>query len=266
MPRIDLLRFMLCGATVSFALSIGEPAQACPPGMMPVSGNATPGEISLGPGGKCVPGPSYGNISNEVQLMQRGRPSYLPPRDREGEKLEAEVRSLEVNALKQARLLMDPDYIRYLTGKWMLFPSPEGKPKGEYCSAFFSREGVILTMAGPGGDYKGALLQFMSADIPRPEKQEVVQVTLTQNDVPPITFKALNQSSPNVPFGSIIVPITTMDALLTGMKDVQNLDLQIDGKSIAKINWHSGLAVRDELGKCLKGEPYSVTQIDLIGK
>jgi hypothetical protein len=266
MPRIDLLRFMLCGATVSFALSIGEPAQACPPGMMPVSGNATPGEISLGPGGKCVPGPSYGNISNEVQLMQRGRPSYLPPRDREGEKLEAEVRSLGVNALKQARLLMDPDYIRYLTGKWMLFPSPEGKPKGEYCSAFFSREGVILTMAGPGGDYKGALLQFMSADIPRPEKQETVQVTLTQNDVPPITFKALNQSSPDVSFGSIIVPITTMDALLAGMKDVQNLDLQIDGKSIAKINWHSGLTVRDELGKCLKGEPYSVTQIDLLGK
>jgi hypothetical protein len=255
MPRIDLLRFILCGATVSFALSIGEPSQArdsrCPAGMNSPDGNV------------CLPGEG---MYDEVKLMQQGRPSYLPHRDREGEKLEAEVRLLGEDALKRARLLLDPDYIRYLTGRWMLFPSPKGKPKGEYCSAFFSREGVILTLSGPGGDYKGALLQFMSADIPRPKTQEVVQVTLTQNNVPPIKFKALNQSSPGLPFGSIIVPITTMDALLTGMKDVQNLDLQMDGKSIAKINWHSGLAVKNELSKCLNGKPYSVTQIDLLGK
>jgi hypothetical protein len=238
MPRMNLLRFGLCSATALCALSIGEPAQS----------------------------QAFANMYGEIIVIQNRIPSYLPLRDREGEKLEAEVRLLGQDALKRAKLLNDPEYVRYLTGKWRLFPSPKDGKKGEYCSAFFSREGVILTMSGPGGDYRGALLQFMSADIPRPKTQEAVQVTLTQNNVPPIKFKALNQSSPGLPFGSIIVPITTMDELLTGMEDVQSLDLQMNGKSIAKIRWHSGLAVRDELRKCLSGKPYTVTQIDLMGK
>jgi hypothetical protein len=208
-------------------------------------------------------GPREGSTSNEVQLMQRSRPSA--PRNREGEKLEAEVRSLGEDALKRARLLMDPDYIRYLTGKWMLFPSPEGKPKGEYCSAFFSREGVILTLVGPGGDSKNALLTFMSADIPRPKTPEVVKVTLTQNDEPPQTFNVINYSNPNDSFGSIILTIQ-LEATLKDMEDVQRFNLQIDGKPIAKIMWHSGLTLRDEFRKCLNGQPYSVRQIDLLGK
>ena len=213
MPRIDLLCFVLCSTTASFALSLAEPAQAgylCPPG------NSTQSII-------CRQAASR---DDEIRAIQNRPPkNYLPPRDQEGEKLEAEVRLFGADAIKRAKLLLEPDYIRYLTGTWKFLSSPKDGKKGEYCSAFFSRDGVILTLSGPGGEYKGALLQFMSAGIPRPKTQEVVQVTLTQNNVPPIKFKALNQSSPGLPFGSIIVPIKTMDALLTGMKDVQNLDL-----------------------------------------
>jgi len=50
------------------------------------------------------------------------------------------------------------------------------------------------------------------------------------------------------------------------MEDVQLFDLQINGKSIAKIRWHSGLAASAELRKCVNGKPYAVTQIDLLGK
>ncbi len=255
MPRLNSIRLVLCSATVLCALSISETAQAqydsrCPPG------NSTDGII-------CRHAASR---EDEIREIQNRPLNFVTPRDREGEKLEAEVRLFGQDALKRAKLLNDPEYVRYLTGKWRLFPSPKDGKKGEYCSAFFSREGVILTMSGPGGDYRGALLQFMSADIPRPKTQEAVQVTLTQNNVPPIKFKALNQSTPGLPFGSIIVPIKTIDALLTGMEDVQSLDLQMDGKSIAKIRWHSGLAVRDELRKCVSGKPYAVTQIDLMGK
>jgi hypothetical protein len=94
----------------------------------------------------------------------------------------------------------------------------------------------------------------------------VVKVTLIQNNEPPVTIKAFNYSNPNHSFGSIAVAVPTIDALLTNMEDVQHFDLQIDGKSVAKIIWHSGLIVRDELRKCLNGEPYSVTQIDLLGE
>jgi len=256
MPRIDLIRFVLCSVTVSFALSICEPVQArdsrCPSGMNSPDGNV------------CVPGEG---MYDEIRAIQSRPSTYgAPLRDREGEKLETEVRSLQLNAIEQAKLLLEPDYIRYLTGKWRLFPSPKGEQKGEYCNAFFSREKVILTLAGPGGDYKGAGLIFMSADIPRPQKKEMVRVTLTQNDEPPITVQAWNYSTPNLPFGSIALAVPTIDALLTNMEDVQSFDLQMDGKPIAKIKWHSGLAVRAELRKCLSGKPYSVTQIDLLGQ
>ena len=150
MPRSSLIHFLLCSATLSFALSISEPAQAgdsrCPPGMNSPDGNV------------CVPGSS---MYDEIKAIQNRPPNFLPPRDREGEKLEAAVRSIQLNVQERAKLLKDPEYVRYLTGKWRLLPSPKDGKRGEYCSAFFSREGVILTLSGPGGDCKGALLALM---------------------------------------------------------------------------------------------------------
>ena len=119
-------------------------------------------------------------------------------------------------------------------------------------------------MAGPGGDFKGAGLIFTSKNIPRPKEQEIVKVTLIQNNEPPVTVKAFNYSTPGHSFGSIAVAVPTIDALLNNMEDVQRFDLQIDGKSIAKIAWFNGFAARAEFRKCLRGEPYAVTQIDGI--
>jgi hypothetical protein len=256
MPQVNLTRYVFCSVFAFFALSISGQVEAkdsrCPQGM-----NSPNGSV-------CVPGES---MYDEIKAINSRPSTYTaPPRDREGEKLEAQVRSMQLNGLERAKLLNNPDYIRYLTGKWRLFPSPKSEKKGEYCNIFFSRGGVILTVAGPGGDYKGAGLIFMSADIPRPKKQEIVKVTLIQNNEPPTTVKAFNYSNPDLPFGSIVVAVPSIDALLTNMEDVQRFDLQIDGKSVAKIRWHSGLAARAELRKCLSGKPYSVTQIDLLGK
>ena len=255
MPRMDLLCFILCSATISFALSISEPAQAsdsrCPSGM-----NSPNGSV-------CVPGEG---MYDEIKAIQNRTPNYLPPRDPALERMQATTELMRLDLERRIKLFQDPDVQRYLTGKWRFFPSPKDGKKGEYCNALFSREGVILTLAGPGGDYKGALLTFMSADIPRPETQEAVKVTLIQNDEPPVITTALNYSSPNHAFGSIVFPVPTIDALLTNMEDIQRFDLQINGKSIAKIRWHSGLAASAELRKCVNGKPYAVTQIDLLRK
>jgi hypothetical protein len=256
MPRMKFLRFILCSATVLLtSLSTNKPSQAgvnCPSGMFPTH---LPDFVG------CAP-------DNSPKLSNPSAPStyiYSPPRDREAEKLEADVISLKKNAIEQAKLLVDPEYVRYLTGKW-IFPSQKGVKNGEYCTAFFSRQGVILTVGGPGGDYKGASLIFMSADIPRPQKPELIKVTLTQNNDPSATVQAWNYSTPNQPFGSILVTVPTIDALVSNMDDVLSFDLQMEGKPIAKIKWHSGQAASTELRNCLSGKPYSVTQIDLLGK
>lgn len=265
MQRINVIRYLLCSVTITGAISVGNSVQACPDLANICEQQRQHHELMQELGRQQSE--NYANSVYEA-YSSPDRPSYPGENhiDPEAEKLEATI-DLGVSAVRQqAELLQDPNYIRYLTGIWKFFPTPEGQKKGEYCTAFFSREGVMVTLSGPGGDYKGALLTFMSADIPRPQTTETVKVTLTQNDDPPATVQAWNYSTRDLPFGSIALAVPTIEALLAGMEDVQSFDLKIAGKSIANLKWHSGLAASDELRKCLSGKPYSVTDIDLLGK
>ncbi|PZU98952.1 MAG: hypothetical protein DCE90_03895 [Pseudanabaena sp.] len=254
MQKINLSSFMLCGVTVAIALSGAK------------SVNAQSMDVLFGQAYNVWQ--SWRGDAQRVQEI-RSRPSRLPGEgyvDREAQKLEASLASATSIVKKQAEMLNDPAYILYLTGHWRLFPTPQGQKSGEFCSAFFSRNGVMLTLSGPGGDYRGALLTFMSADIPKPEKMEVVKVTLTQDDEPSVTTQAFNYSPPNMPFGAIAFAVPTVEAALSNMKDVQVFKVEMAGKSVAKINWHSGLAAGGEMRKCLNGQPYSITTIDIMPK
>jgi hypothetical protein len=254
MQRTKLSRFLLCGATITIALSAAK------------SVNAQSMDVLFGQAYNVWQG--WRSDAQKIQEI-RSRPSRLPGEgyvDREAQKLEASLLTATSVALKQAELLKNPEYILYLTGHWRLFPTPQGQKSGEFCSAFFSRNGVMLTLSGPGGDYKGALLTFMSADIPKPDKMAMVKVVLTQDDEPPVTTYAFNYSPPNIPFGAIAFAVPTMDAALSNMTDVQALKVEIDGKPVAKINWHSGLAASRELRRCMDGQPYTVTTIDIMPK
>jgi hypothetical protein len=254
MQRINLNRFLLCGATVAIALSGAK------------SVNAQGMDVLFGQAYNVWQG--WRSDAQKIQEI-RSRPNKLPGEgyvDREAQKLEASLLTATSIAKKQAELINNPEYILYLTGHWRLFPTPQGQKSGEFCSAFFSRNGVMLTLSGPGGDYKGALLTFMSADIPKPDKMEVVKVTLTQDNDSPVTTRAFNYSPPNMPFGAIAFAVPTMDAALSNMTDVQVLKVEMDGKPVAKINWHSGLAASRELRRCMDGQPYTVTTIDIMPK
>lgn len=254
MQRINLRRFLLCSTTVAIAMSVVQSANAQPMGDL--FGQA------------YNVWRSWGVDAQKIQAIKNA-PSRLPGEgyvDREAEKLSANVASAVSIVKQRAELLKNPDYIRYLTGHWKLFPTPQGQKSGEYCSAFFSRNGVMLTLSGPSGDYKGALLTFMSADIPRPDKMETVKVTLTQDDEPSITTNAFNYSPPNMPFGAIAFAVPTMDAALANMKNVQVFKVEMAGKPVAKIDWHSGLAASGELRRCVNGQPYTVTTIDIMPK
>jgi hypothetical protein len=179
---------------------------------------------------------------------------------------------------QQQELFEDPEYRKYLSGRWKLFPTvtlEEGTP-GEYCTASFLRVSmdpeannapVMINLSGPGGDYKGALLTFSAEAIPKPTKMETITVTLIQNDDPPVTVKAFNYVMPTMPsFGVIAFAVPTIDDALTGMEDVQSFDVKIDDKSVANTTWYSGLKVKDEFRRCLNGQPYSVTDIDMVPK
>ncbi|MGC1525472.1 MAG: hypothetical protein WA783_05430 [Phormidesmis sp.] len=123
---------------------------------------------------------------------------------------------------------------------------------------------VMINVSGPGGDFEGALLTFATGAIPKPETMQMIKVTLFQNDYPPATVWAFNYSIPNLPFGVISFAVPTIKAALDAMEDVQRFDVQIDAHSVANTTWHSGLQVRDEFRRCLAGQPYSVTDIDIV--
>lgn len=243
---------------------------------------AGPGEIVVGStqGGYgvasvllCDTDPNYQDYQDYQDYQENSSSSsYYDP---ELAALEFQAASTMLDLQQQMELLQDPEYLRYMSGSWNLFPTStlEETAPGEYCVASFFKASmdpeannapVMINLSGPGGDYEGALLTFTTEAIPRPETMEIVTVTLTQNDEPPTTVKAFNYSMPNQPFGVIAFAVPTIDAALDGMEDVQSFDVKIEGQSVANTTWHSGLKVRDEFRKCLNGQPYSVTEIDIV--
>lgn len=240
---------------------------------------AGPGEIVVGStegGGGiasvllCDTDPYYQDEPYEPE--SDGGSSYYDP---EFAALEFQAAAAFFGLQQQANLLQDPDYLRYLSGGWTLFPtsvSGETAP-GEYCVASFFKASmnpdandapVMINLSGPGGDYEGALLTFASEAIPKPDTMQMIAVTLTQNNEPSVTVQAFNYSVPDLPFGVIALAVPTIEAALDGMEDVQSFDVAIDGRSVANTTWHSGLRVRDEFRRCLNGQPYLATDIDIV--
>lgn len=149
----------------------------------------------------------------------------------------------------------------YKEGYWQFFQASSKAKKGEYCTAMFSREGISVSILGPGGDYKGALMMFASLDnknndFPKSSTSSKVTVTLKQGNDAPATVKAINYSLGVSQNPAIVFAVPTIDAALEGIEDKLDFHLEYDGKNIGDIEWHSGIKARDELKKCLAGKPF----------
>jgi len=152
---------------------------------------------------------------------------------------------------KSATLSQDPKFQRYQQGGWDFFQSKIGTTPGEFCTAFFWKKNGFVSLSGPGGDYKGALMTFWGQDIPRPPKQTQVQVTLKQGKDAPQTVNAFNFFKPGSDYGAIAFAVPSIQALLDGMEDTLNFELIMDGKTVAQVDWHSGLMARGKLNECV---------------
>ena len=163
-----------------------------------------------------------------------------------------------------------------VAGWWEFMQASSKAGPGEYCAASFLRAkrqpisgkgdglkgGVAVTLFGPGGNYRGALLAFSPlgedsvAAFPKLASGKPVRVTLKQGNIQPVTLNAIfMQTGPQaLPLLAFAVP--SIEALMGGMKDDWTFDVIYEGKSIANIEWHDGLMARDELKKCLVGEPF----------
>ena len=152
-----------------------------------------------------------------------------------------------------------------IAGWWEFMQARSNAAPGEYCAASFLRakrrvepgkvdkmkEGVVVTLFGPGGSYRGALLAFPNLPSGKP-----VRVTLTQGNPKPVTLNAIYmETRPKAP-PLLAFAVPSIDALMKGMEDTWSFDVSYQGKSIANIEWRDGLKARAELQKCLAGAPF----------
>lgn len=187
-----------------------------------------------------------------------------------------ETRQKEINA-KDVLNSNKEDAIRFrekiVAGWWEFMQANSQAKPGEFCTATFLRakrvprpggvdlmeKGVVVTLFGPGGNYRGALLGFapLTKDdsFPKLQNGQKVQVTLKQGKEAPATLNAIySKLTPTAPM--ILFAVPTIEALMEGMEDNWSFDVLYQGNSIASIEWHDGLKAREELKKCLAGKPF----------
>jgi hypothetical protein len=156
------------------------------------------------------------------------------------------------NAVKdKAALMKDPKYKRFAQGSWSYFQDSNSKKPGEFCAAFFTREQGFVMLSGPGSDYAGAMLTFWGLDIPKPKALRKIKVTLKQPPDKPQTVTAFNYFNPAQGMGAIAFAVPTIEAALTNILDKQDFELITEGKRVAKVTWHSGLAMKKKLTACV---------------
>ncbi|WP_310425546.1 hypothetical protein [Chamaesiphon sp. VAR_48_metabat_135_sub] len=157
------------------------------------------------------------------------------------------MKAMQGNLAERERIIKSPAYRAYMDGSWE-FPQ---RKNGESCAAIFWRKDVMFLISGPGKDNKDAFLTYFGPDVPRPQSGKKVNVTLTDSSSATKTVKAFNFKSSGSSLGSIVLGIPSIDAAVAAMQDTGRMDLAMDGKSVANIEWHSGFAARDRLRQCL---------------
>ena len=222
----------------------------CPNG--PAPGDRQIGVTGGSHGIAAVPLCAYSDQGGEDEDAPQ-QPAPDPMRLRIDASLSA-LTAMVANMEQQAALQRDPKYKRYREGFWDHFQASATPRPGQGCVAMFANLDGAVAVAGPGGEYAGAMLVFWGLDVPKPGKVATMSVSLNQFDGPVQTVKALNYTLPGGRAGAIAFTVPTIDAALETMVDRQPFELSIQGKPVMKIEWHGGHAARDKLRVCVKGK------------
>jgi hypothetical protein len=116
-----------------------------------------------------------------------------------------------------------------------------------------------LWLMGPGGNYRGALLRFYGADIPKPTNPDSTgmakqKITLTQAPDPAQTVTVLNNAYKEFKFGVLSIPVPSLEALVGAIEDTQNFKIEIDGRVVFNSAWNDGGKARDFLQQCAQSK------------
>jgi hypothetical protein len=139
---------------------------------------------------------------------------------------------------------------RHAEGGWSHFQDVPDAAPGEYCAALYWKGDGLVRISGPGGDYAGAMLTFWGPDVPRPAEVRRVPVVLRQTDERPQQVQAFHYALPGEAFAAVALAVPTLEAALAGMLDRHRFEVELDGRTVATVEWDQGFAARDQLRGC----------------
>lgn len=258
MPRIRRSRIacLLAGgmaAGLMLGASQAEAAQVCSNGGGPGAGERVVGQTQGGNGVASVALCEQVLVEDYGDEESGGKEQVRPDPVQAGIGSMMEIQRTELAILGRIEeLKKDPRYAPIIAGKWDFYQDrPSGRP-GEYCAALFTNAAGMLRVSGPGGDYPGAMITFWGPDIPKPDKLRIIKVALTQSDDnKPQTVRAYNYTQGNLDYGAVAFTIPSASALVDNMIDRLSFTLEVDGKRVLFMGWHSGLKARDKLRQCM---------------
>lgn len=156
------------------------------------------------------------------------------------------------------RMKNDPKIGPIIRGKWDFFQDANNAKPGQYCAALYMNIAGLVRLSGPGGSYGGALLTFWGPNIPKPRKVRWIKVKLKQvvnndpNNASTQTVRAYNYTDPKAKrLGVIALAVPSANALLDNMSDHLDFKLEVNGKEVQAMGFHSGLMARDKLRRCI---------------
>jgi hypothetical protein len=171
------------------------------------------------------------------------------------DKTKQEINAKEAVATAKEDMFGSEEYKKMQEGHWQYFQANSSAKRGEYCTAMFIKQNMSVAILGPGGQYQGALMMFTALAgndaFPQSEQPRTIQVTLKQGSDPAATVGVFNFNLGKWQTPVITFAVPSIEAALQGMEDKLDFHLQYEGQDIGAIEWHSGLAARDELKKCL---------------
>ncbi len=160
---------------------------------------------------------------------------------------------------EEERLAKDPEYRALAQGTWT-YRDADAKQSDPTCQAtFWTRNGGV-SFIHIGGKVELTLLGYFGARIPSAKPPRTIPVELIQSG------QVQKVHALNLQFGSmgsvgmVLFNVHSPKILLDAIEDRQDFELRLDGKSIAQGEWHSGLAARDRLAACLKGQGVSTAR------
>lgn len=118
----------------------------------------------------------------------------------------------------------------------------------EYRAAMFINSQGMISVHGPGGSYRGALLMLWGPKIPAPPALSVIPVSLQQNDEPAQKVRTFNYGFPGMSgWGTLIFVVPSAKALVDNMEEVHNFKATIGDQLVFSSGWNGGKAAAAQL-------------------